>query len=403
MAEQGKLPSSFLLNARLEEVLCQILKIDPAEWRATTALWASGNAWTIHRIPKKKGHRIIHAPSDPLKKVLRALLTQFIQGIPVHLSVHGAHQGTSIVTNARTHVGGKAFYLLDLKDAFPSVNRKRCSAIFGPTLTGYIAVMTGLPEQDGKRLAETLIDLLVVDDVLPQGFPTSPAVLNVLLGQVDRDITRLLRSASATDEVVYRYTRFVDDLTISSSDEVIPKKLRQKIRQVIKSDDWIIQGTKVSYFGEGPDGDEERTTKYPEVTGIIPNQDGRLTIPRPRLNKFRAILHNLLEAADKRLSGDEEALKAVKAQMAKDAEAFKKRGINLVSSISPEQFYAREWPLTTREHRLLVGIVGFVGMVYDQKLPSSIRELYLKAKERFRIGTRDMNQGHSYSFIKEVE
>ena len=178
MAEQGKLPSSFLLDARLEEVLCQILKIDPAEWRATTALWASGNAWTIHRIPKKKGYRVIHAPSDPLKKVLRAILTQLIQGMPVHMAVHGAHSGTSIVTNARTHVGAKAFYQLDLKDAFPSVDRKRCATIFKPTFTGYIGVVTGLPEQDGQRLAETLIDLLIVDDVLPQGFPTSSAVLN---------------------------------------------------------------------------------------------------------------------------------------------------------------------------------------------------------------------------------
>ncbi|MBI2475358.1 RNA-directed DNA polymerase [Candidatus Uhrbacteria bacterium] len=403
MAEQSRLPISFLLDARLEEVLCQILKIDPAEWRATTALWASGNAWTIHKIPKKKGHRTIHAPSDPLKKVLRALLTQFIQGIPVHLAVHGAHPGTSIVTNARAHVGGKAFYLLDLKDAFPTVNRKRCSAIFGPTFTGYITVVTGLPEQDGKRLAETFVDLLIVDDVLPQGFPTSPAVLNVLLGQVDRNISQLLRSASATEGVVYKYTRFVDDLTISSSDEVIPKKLRQKIRQAVRSDGWTIQGTKVSYFGDGAEGDEERTTKYPEVTGIIPNQDGRLTIPRPRLNKFRAILHNLLEVADKRQSGDEEALKAVKAQMEKDVVAFRKRGISLDSNLSPDKFYAREWPLTTREHRLLVGIVGFVSMVYDQKLPSSIRELYIKAKTQFRIGTRDISQGHAYSFVKETE
>ncbi|MBI4713632.1 RNA-directed DNA polymerase [Candidatus Uhrbacteria bacterium] len=396
------MPSSFLLDASLEETLCRVLKIDPAEWRATKALWESGTAWTIHHIPKKNGVRIIHAPSDPLKLVLRSVLKLFLQCIPVHMAVHGAHPGTSIVTNARAHVGDKAFYFLDLKDAFPSTNRKRCASVLGPRLATHLADATDLSEKDSKRLAETLIDLLIVDDVLPQGFPTSPAVLNVVLGAVDRVLSQLLRAESEKEGVVYRYTRFVDDLTISTDAPEISKKLRQSIRRAITHDGWTIQGTKVHYFGDAEEGDEERTTRNPEVTGIIPNPDGRLTIPRPRLNKFRAILHDLLTASTQRLEGDAEALGKLQAQFDLFRELCKKRKVWIQPNLTLQEWCGNDWPLSPRERQIIVGIVGFVGMVYDQQLPSIIRKPYNEAKVRFGIGLRDMAGINGYNLDTEI-
>lgn len=394
---KGGLPSAFLLDARLEEVLCQLLKIDSAEWSATKALYASGTAWSRCVIPKKKGVRIINPPSDPLKRVSRALLTQMLQGIPVHTAVHGAHPGTSIVTNARVHAGfAKAFYLLDLKDAFPSVDRARMRANLGPKLLTRVSEATDIDPQESQRLVDVLLELLLVEDVMPQGFPTSPAVLNIVLGPVDREISRLLREETVRENVTYRYTRFLDDLTITTDANEIPKSLRQSIRKVIRHNGWTIQRTKLRYYGEAPEGDEERTTKMPEVTGIIPHPDGRLTIARGRLNRFRGIIHGLLKEADARLAADAEALAKVSVQMEEDVKVFAAAGKTLDPTLSPDQFYARDWPLTTEEHDLVAGIVGFVGMVYDGDLPAIIRKPYLEAKTRFRIGMRHLSGGRGY-------
>lgn len=390
----------LFLEAQLESVLCELLKIDPSEWSATKALYASGTAYTRCKIPKKKGVRVIHPPSDPLKAVSRALLKQMLQGIPVHMAVHGAHPGTSIVTNARVHAGfGKAYYLLDLKDAFPSTDRKRLKANLAPKMLTRVVEATDLAEKDAQKFVDVLIELLLVDDALPQGFPTSPAVINIVLGPVDRAVTRILHDETAQTGIVYRYTRFIDDLTISTNEEEIPFKLRRAIREAIRNNGWRMQKTKLAYYGDAPEGDAERATKMPEVTGIIPHPDGRLTISRPRLNRFRAILHQLLVKADARLAGDTDALCDAVTQIEEEVKLAAEKGFTLDPHLPPHEFYARNWPLTDREHDLLVGIIGFVSMVYDRELPSIIRKPYVEAKQRFRIGRRHLKGGRGYRVV----
>ncbi len=395
----SSLPPAFLLDLTLEDVFCQMLKIDPAEWHATKALYASGTAWSECRIPKKKGFRIIHPPQDPLKKVSKAALMHVLQSIPVHMAVHGAHPGTSIVTNARVHAGfARAFYALDLKDAFPSTDKKRLIANLVPKMQRAIRESTGLDELETQTLAEVILELALVNDSVPQGFPTSSAVLNVVLYPVDREITQLLRSETARSSVVYRYTRFVDDLTISTNVHSISNQLRMAIRRVIRTNGWIIQKTKTKYFGTSESDDDERTTKMPEVTGIIPNPDGRLTIARSRLNRYRAIIHQLMQVADARESGQDAALCEATEQMHQHCARLEATGERVIPT-SVDQFYGRTWPLTQSEFDLLVGLVGFVGMVYEGEVPSVIRKPYQVAKARFKIGQKHIKGARGYRVL----
>lgn len=342
---QPSLPPSFQkLTADLDQILCEMLRIDLSEWLATKDLWENKTAWRLHEIPKKRGKRVIHAPSDPLKRVQRGILEQLLRTFPVHKAVHGAHPHTSILTNARAHAGfGQSFYLLDLKNAFPSVNRKRVQGYLQGKLEERILEMTDVSEKDATKLANVIIDLVHVDDVLPQGFPTSPAILNLVALPLDREIMCVLRDVS-NRSVQFRYTRFVDDITISTSSSAIPESLRTEIKRAIKEAGWKIQNAKVRYHGLVEEGTEtERSTHMPIVTGLVPQLDGRVTIPRWKLNHYRARLHQLTEL---------------------DA------------------------PLSAEDHDELVGIVGFVGMVYDDRLPAIIRKLYEQAREKFKLGNR---------------
>lgn len=344
--KHDSLPTSFLkLTGDLTGIFCEMLRINPLDWFATKDLWESGNAWHVHRIPKKRGFRIIHVPSDPLKRIQRGILEQLLRTFPVHRCVHGAHPSTSILTNARLHAGfGQAFYVLDLKNAFPSVTRLRVERYFETKLRDRIEEVTGLVDKDAKKLVDVIFDLIHVDDVLPQGFPTSPAVLNLVALPLDREIMKVLDAVSKTEKIQFRYTRFVDDLTISTSHSSISESLRHEICKAITNAGWKIQHAKVRYHGLVEEGTEtERSTHMPIVTGLVPQYDGRVTIPRWKLNTYRARLHQLLELPA---------------------------------------------PLPPEAHDEIVGIVGFVGMVYDDQLPSIIKKSYLEAKQKFGLGER---------------
>lgn len=346
IAASSRLGALALLSLELELALCELLVIPPEAFQTLKHLLEAGTAWTRREIPKKRGVRVIHAPSDPLMLVSRGILRQVLNHMNVHRAAHGCRPHTSVLTNARRHAGfAKAVYTLDLQDAFPSTTRKRIESDLRPRLLAFLTEQ-GFEGKDGEKLADAIVDLLLVDDVLPQGFPTSPAVLNLVCFPLDHALSRLLAGLTAKTGQTFRYTRYVDDLTISSDQPTLSKEIRKRIRQVVAQQGWKLRRSKSAYYGEAEQGDEERSTKMPIVTGLVLQPDGRVTIPRKRLLAWRVFLDEML---------------------GKDA-------------------------LAEAERDKLIGIVGFVGMVYEDVLPRIIRDVYLAAKAKFNIQNRRERQ-----------
>ena len=81
-------------------------------------------------IPKKSGGvRNISAPDYFLKKVqhrLAFVLNIFFTPKP---SANGFVPGRSIVSNAKSHIGRKYVYNLDLKDFFPTIHYGRIKSV----------------------------------------------------------------------------------------------------------------------------------------------------------------------------------------------------------------------------------------------------------------------------------
>lgn len=383
-------PESFLaLSAELDGVLCKLCRVDPAVWEDTKMLYSTGNAWSVHtRTTGPKKTRTIHAPSDPLMAMNRGILHQVLRSIPVHSCVHGSHPRTSVITNARTHAGfGKSFYVLDLKDAFPSTTRTRVEKSVGPLIKGVVTDAANLSEDDAQLLVAAIVDLMMVEDFLPQGFPTSPAVLNIVLHPMDAAITQHLSDLQTEGAALYRYTRYVDDLTISCSSDEIDKKVRKKIRGCVVKNGWVPNRSKTMYYGDAEDGDDERTTKMPIVTGLVVHEDGRLTIPRWKLRKWRGFIHSLVTRAKTKHA----VLQPIADQMTK---LMNEKLEELGETPNAIALFARGAAapgiqLSDEEHRQLSGIIGFVSMVYDDSLPAIIRKPYLEAKALFKIGNPD--------------
>jgi RNA-directed DNA polymerase len=139
--------------------------------------------------------RVLTVPNDELKDLHRRIYSRLLRPVPVHDCVHSA-PGRSIITNAKLHAGHPHLSVRDIQDCFPSITPSRIRA--GLRRAGF---------DDGA--ASLVTRLTTFDNQLPQGAPTSPALLNAVFIDVDGKIESAARNAGLT------YTRYVDDLFLS--------------------------------------------------------------------------------------------------------------------------------------------------------------------------------------------
>ncbi len=156
------------------------------------------------RIPKRSGGVcIVVSPGRRMKQTLRGLLPQ-LEAVAIALDVfgvqHGFTPGRSPVTNAAAHVGFRYTVSFDLADCFDHVTLRKVRAVY----------------QDAPSVAfyATAEVMNSGDAVARQGLPTSPAMCNIALAPLDAMIVRWLDGRGV-------YTRYADDLTISTDDKAV--------------------------------------------------------------------------------------------------------------------------------------------------------------------------------------
>jgi RNA-directed DNA polymerase len=150
------------------------------------------------RYPKRKrggGSRLISAPSDELKEVQRLILANLLCRLP-RRNLSAQVRTVDPVANARRHFRQRRIVALDVESAFPSVTEKR--------------VRSALVRKGCSPDAARLVAALCTDrGALPQGAPTSNALLDLVLETVDHSIAIGCRPLGIT------YSRFADNLTFS--------------------------------------------------------------------------------------------------------------------------------------------------------------------------------------------
>ena|SRR5581483_323401 len=154
------------------------------------------------------GSRIIMAPRTSLKIIQQKLNYVLSLIYKVKPSVHGFAKGKSIRTNAKIHVGSKIILNVDLQNFFPSINFGRVRGMF-----------LGKPYLLPPEVATCLAQICCNSDQLPQGAPTSPIISNMLCAQMDSKLQKLARKYGC------RYTRYADDITISTITSHLPKNI----------------------------------------------------------------------------------------------------------------------------------------------------------------------------------
>lgn len=160
-------------------------------------------------IPKKSGgERSIQAPNDFLRSVLQRLYVLLAEMYQPNAVVQGYVKSRSIITNSLPHVKKRYILNFDLENFFPSITFPRIRGLL-------LANPYGLT----NAVATTIAEMCCFEGTLPQGAPTSPSLANMICGRMDRDLKRYVRILNCT------YTRYADDVTISTSARKFPEEL----------------------------------------------------------------------------------------------------------------------------------------------------------------------------------
>ena len=206
--------------------LAEFLDVAPTQLYHYAYRIDKSRAYSTFEIPRRNGGmRRIDAPVRTLKFIQRLLHESLSRLYRPHRATHGFVHERSIVTNARQHVGRRYVLNVDLADFFPSIARRRV-----------FRCLTS--EQNGlNRKVANLIAALSTNAYarLPQGSPSSPVIANMVAVELDSQLAKLC------GELRCRYTRYADDITISTArNEMSPELARypnaQGTGQVILGD-----------------------------------------------------------------------------------------------------------------------------------------------------------------------
>jgi len=173
----------------------------------------------------KGDFRPITAPNKTWKLLLEKVLTVLEIFTQDHKTSKGFRTKHSIYDNAIVHKGKKHKFLIDIKDAFGGILYSEVFRIFKE-----LGVKT--------KTAHTLTRFVTLRGKVPQGFTTSPKLLNLAMYKLDCRISKLCEKLGLV------YSRYADDITISS-DTKISQKLINTIIGIIKSERWTIAPQKM--------------------------------------------------------------------------------------------------------------------------------------------------------------
>jgi hypothetical protein len=223
--------------------------------------------YTVYEVPKRSGGvRTISAPVGHLKAAQRALLPLlYAEGVSDQAT--GFVPGRSIRDNAARHVGKDIVVNADVKAFFQSTAYKGVYALARKLCDGQLSPL-------GARLFS---EICCHTGRLATGAPTSPAVSNLLLRDIDARLDQI------SNRLGIKYSRYADDLTFSGGDPAV----------------WMLKPARTFLARLGFELDPKKTNIFRKgrrqiVTGAVVND---------KVNLARTLRKALRAAVDHRVRG----------------------------------------------------------------------------------------------------
>ena len=223
------------------------------------------------RLRKKHGgYREITAPKGALRGVLQALnivLQAYDEPTPW---AYGFVCGRSVVDNARPHVGKRFILNLDLKNFFPTITRRQVADCLMAEPFGFSSLAAELIS--GLASVRTKNN----EEVLAQGFATSPTLSNFICREMDKEIAGVAAAQGIT------FTRYADDLTFSSDADILRPQgeLAQQVKTIVERYGFRLNEEKTHL---------QRRGRRQEVTGLMVTE--KVNVSRRYVREIRSLLY----------------------------------------------------------------------------------------------------------------
>ena len=152
---------------------------------------------------KKNGEiRYISSPSNHLKTIQKWIVENILCHKNCSDFAHAYTKEKSIFTNAKQHIGNNTLLKMDINNFFDSISVNMVKDIF--ISLGYTS-----------NVSDDLANLCTYYGYVRQGFVSSPMISNIILTSFDLELNELLTKRENSD-YGFKYTRYSDDITISS-------------------------------------------------------------------------------------------------------------------------------------------------------------------------------------------
>lgn len=177
------------------------------------------NAETMYRIAKSETKedgslRQTYDALPRLKAIQTKIKERLLQRVIFPPYLHGSLRGRSPRTNATTHIRSKITFAEDISNFFPSASRALVHRVWSD-LFGF-----------SHDVATLLTALTTKDGGLPQGAVTSSYLANLVFWDYEPGLVKNLALRGL------RYSRYVDDVTVSSRVRLEPGEKTYVVSQI---------------------------------------------------------------------------------------------------------------------------------------------------------------------------
>jgi len=224
--------------------------------------------------------RQVWEPSKETRRRHENMLNElYALNIPMPRS-YGGVRGRGLRDNIEPHRGNDVFYMIDIKDAYGSVDIDHLRDTTQSVLQR---------QGRGARLRQA-VDMFITNDAvidgvpgLPQGYPASPFLFNLYCREMDGRLSYALSNFPWSSDSPVTYTRWLDDLTFSAArGHDLGHHKRRAIRDIVhETPGFAIEHSKsrLHKLGNGA----------VTITGVSLYPDGRMTPSRDLLEKTEEV------------------------------------------------------------------------------------------------------------------
>lgn len=240
--------------------------------------------YTTFSIPKASGgYRTISAPNEALK-VAHTEIAQILY-YKFNLLYHDCcfsyfpHRCAKDALLVHQNFDSHWFLKADLKDFFPNTTKEFIINQLNKLLP--IAEMGIVRGTLLDRVLEKLVDFCLLNGGLPQGAPLSPMITNLIMIPIDYELHKKFKSMRM------RYTRYADDILVSSRVKATPTSITNIIQEVLTNQNapYIINSDKTRYGSRAGANWN---------LGLMLNKDNNITVGHKRKQQIKAGVYNML-------------------------------------------------------------------------------------------------------------